>query len=124
MNTKDEVHSSTANLDMLRWVFVSFILSAAIYGYHHYEAYPIAYRLLAILPIAAIAAFVLLGTKQGYAFWQLTREAVAEAKRVVWPTRQETTQTTLIVLAVICLAGLLLWLLDVLLNWLTSVIMA
>lgn len=46
----------------------------------------------------------------------------AEARKVVWPTRQETTQTTLIVVAVVLLMSLLLWALDSLLGWLVSLI--
>ncbi|TIR54961.1 MAG: preprotein translocase subunit SecE, partial [Mesorhizobium sp.] len=45
-----------------------------------------------------------------------------EIRKVVWPTRQETTQTTLIVVAVVLVMALLLWGLDSLLGWLVSLI--
>ena len=46
----------------------------------------------------------------------------SEIRKVVWPTRQETTQTTLIVVAVVLVMALLLWGLDSLLGWLVSMI--
>ena len=50
------------------------------------------------------------------------KEARIEIRKVVWPTRQETTQTTLIVVAVVLVMALLLWGLDSLLGWLVSLI--
>ncbi|MFO6237257.1 preprotein translocase subunit SecE, partial [Pseudomonas aeruginosa] len=48
--------------------------------------------------------------------------ARVEIRKVVWPSRQETTQTTLIVVAVVLVMALLLWGLDSLLGWLVSMI--
>ncbi|MEX5381397.1 preprotein translocase subunit SecE, partial [Acinetobacter towneri] len=52
----------------------------------------------------------------------LLKEARVEIRKVVWPTRQETMQTTLIVVAVVLVMALLLWGLDSLLGWLVSLI--
>jgi preprotein translocase subunit SecE len=52
----------------------------------------------------------------------LAKEARVEIRKVVWPTRQETTQTTLIVVAVVLVMALVLWGLDSLLGWLISLI--
>ncbi|ACO76862.1 preprotein translocase, SecE subunit [Azotobacter vinelandii CA] len=80
------------------------------------------YRVIALLVLGLVAAFVALRTSQGQAFFSLAKEARAEIRKVVWPTRQETTQTTLIVVAVVLVMALLLWGLDSLLGWLVSVI--
>ena len=53
-------------------------------------------------------------------FWNLAKAARVEIRKVVWPTRQETTQTTLIVLGVVLLMALILWGLDSLLGWIVS----
>ena len=50
-------------------------------------------------------------------------ESRTELRRVVWPTRVETTQTFLIVFVSIVLVGLLLWGLESLLSWLTKLIL-
>ena len=45
------------------------------------------------------------------------RESKAEVRKVVWPTRQETVQTTLLVIAMVVLVGIMLWLMDMFLRW-------
>ncbi len=63
-----------------------------------------------------------LQTAKGKSFLVLAKEARTEIRKVVWPTRQETTQTTLIVVAVVLVMALLLWGLDSLLGWAVSLI--
>ena len=70
--------------------------------------------------IAAVAGFVALQTEKGGAFWALLKDAKNEIRKVVWPTRQETVQTTLVVVAVVLAMGLVLWGLDSLLGWVVS----
>lgn len=123
MTNKDIVKDSEYAFDSVRWVIASIVIIASIYCYHHFEIIFVAYRLLALLPVVFFVGYLLFKTEQGSKFWLLIRDSSLEAKRVVWPTRQETTQTTLIVVAVIFVTGILLWLLDVVLNWLTSTVM-
>ena len=59
---------------------------------------------------------------QGKELFAYGQDALKELRKVVWPTRQETTQTTLIVVAVVLVMALLLWGLDSLLGWLVSLI--
>jgi len=80
------------------------------------------YRVLALVVMAAVALFVTANTAKGFSFWSLLREAAVEVRKVVWPTRQETNQTTLIVVAVVIVMGFILWLLDTFLGWLASLI--
>ena len=78
------------------------------------------WRALALVGAGELNVFIALTTEQGHALWDLAREARLEIRRVVWPTRQETTQTTLLVLGLIVLASLLLWILDSALSWLVK----
>ena len=101
--------------------------SAAAIGFDYrpsrwFAACSVGASLLALLAIAAVAAFVGLQTVKGKSFFVLVKEARTEIRKVVWPTRQETTQTTLIVVAVVLVMALLLWGLDSLLGWLVSLI--
>ncbi|MEN4961958.1 preprotein translocase subunit SecE [Pseudomonas syringae] len=120
MNPKAE--ASDSRFDMLKWLLVVVLVVVGVVGNQYYSAEPILYRVLALLVIAAAAAFVALQTGKGKAFFVLSKEARAEIRKVVWPTRQETTQTTLIVVAVVLVMALLLWGLDSLLGWLVSLI--
>jgi preprotein translocase subunit SecE len=120
MNPKAEAQDS--RFDLFKWLVVVVLVVVGVVGNQYYSAQPILYRVLALLAIAAVAAYVGLQTGKGKAFFVLAKEARAEIRKVVWPTRQETTQTTLIVVAVVLVMALLLWGLDSLLGWLVSLI--
>ena len=120
MNPKAEAQDS--RFDLVKWLVVVLLVVVGVVGNQYYSAQPILYRVLALLVVAAVAAYVALQTGRGKAFFVLAKEARAEIRKVVWPTRQETTQTTLIVVAVVLVMALLLWGLDSLLGWLVSLI--
>ena len=120
MTPKAEAPES--RFDLLKWLVVIALVVVGVVGNQYYSASPILYRVLALLAIAAVAAYVALQTAKGKSFFVLAKEARTEIRKVVWPTRQETTQTTLIVVAVVLVMALLLWGLDSLLGWLVSLI--
>ena len=62
-------------------------------------------------------------TEKGAAIVELALGSRTELRKVVWPTKQERNQTTLIVVAVILLMSLILWGIDSLLSWGASLIM-
>jgi len=118
MSTKAELHDS--RFDVIKWAIVAIIVAAGVYGNHYFAAEPVLYRAVALVVLGLVAGFVALQTEKGKAFWTLTKEARIEIRKVVWPTRQETTQTTLIVVAVVLIMALILWGLDTLLGWIIS----
>jgi preprotein translocase subunit SecE len=120
MSAKAEVNE--ARYDALKWLVVAVLVVAGVSGNQFFSAEPILYRVLALLVIAAVAGFLALRTARGLAFYGLVKEARVEIRKVVWPTRQETTQTTLMVVAVVLVMALLLWGLDSLLGWIVSLI--
>ncbi|TDF86029.1 preprotein translocase subunit SecE [Pseudomonas sp. H9] len=120
MTPKAEAQDS--RFDLLKWLAVVALVVVGVVGNLYYSASPILYRVLALLVLAAVAGFIALQTAKGKSFFTLVKEARTEIRKVVWPTRQETTQTTLIVVAVVLVMALLLWGLDSLLGWLISLI--
>ena len=120
MNIKAEAKDT--RFDLVKWLVVAALVVIAVVANQYYSAEPILYRVIALLIAAAVAAFVALQTSKGRSFFTLLKEARVEIRKVVWPTRQETTQTTLIVVAVVLVMALLLWGLDSLLGWLVSMI--
>ncbi|KKN45651.1 hypothetical protein LCGC14_0680980 [marine sediment metagenome] len=118
MSTKAELHDN--RFDVFKWVVVAIVVLAGVYGNHYFSAEPVLYRAVALVVLGLIAGFVALQTFKGKAFWTLLKEARIEIRKVVWPTRQETTQTTLIVVAVVLVMALILWGLDTLLGWIIS----
>lgn len=122
MNAKTESGSTSGRLDSLKWLVVAALAAVAVVGNQYFSAESILYRVVGVLVIAAIALFVAAQTEKGRATIVLGREARAEIRKVVWPNRQETIQTTLIVVAVVLVMGLILWGLDSLFGWAVSVI--
>ncbi|MCU1719876.1 MULTISPECIES: preprotein translocase subunit SecE [unclassified Pseudomonas] len=120
MTSKSEAQDS--RFDLLKWLAVVALVVVGVVGNQYYSASPVLYRVIVLLVLAAAAAFVALQTVKGKSFFALAKEARTEIRKVVWPTRQETTQTTLIVVAVVLVMALLLWGLDSLLGWLISLI--
>ena len=115
MNAKAEV--SEYRFDAAKWLITIAILAGGIYANSYYAAIEPLYRALAGVVIAAIAIAVALQTEKGAAGWELAREARNEVRKVVWPTNQETAQTTLIVVVVVIFVALILWGLDSSLSW-------
>ncbi|WP_432471215.1 preprotein translocase subunit SecE [Amphritea sp. HPY] len=115
-----KVTSEGSKLDSLKWVVVVALVSAGVVGNSVYSEESLLYRVLALLVLAGVAGFVALQTAKGLAFFTLFKEAKSEIRKVVWPTRQETLQTTLIVTVVVLIVGLFLWGLDTLLGFVVS----
>ena len=119
MSGKPEV-AAEGRLDGLKWGLVAVLVAVGVYGNYYFSAESLLYRVIGLLVLAAIAGFIALQTVRGGAFWGLVKEAKVEIRKVVWPTRQETVQTTLVVVAVVIVMGLILWALDSLLGWAIS----
>lgn len=122
MNTNVQEPSSGA-LDIIKWLVVFALVAVAVWGNSQYaNDYSVLERTLAIIPMAIVAGFLALKTVKGAAFYRLVKESRSEIRRVVWPTRQETTQTTFMVVAVVIVMALILWGLDAALNSLVSLV--
>lgn len=115
-NTEEKVY----RLDAAKWLLVVAIVAAGVVGNSHFSAESILYRALGLLVLAAVAVVVALQTAKGVAIADIVRGALVELRKVVWPSRQETNQTTLIVLAVVFVMAIILWLLDTLFGFIAS----
>ncbi|MEH6649702.1 MAG: preprotein translocase subunit SecE [Motiliproteus sp.] len=116
----DKAGSTESRFDSVKWILVTLLVAVGVTGNSFYSEESLLYRVLALLVLAAVAGFVALQTAKGQSFFSLFKEAKVEIRKVVWPTRQETTQTTAIVVVVVLLTGLALWAIDSLLSWLVS----
>lgn len=74
-------------------------------------------RVLAVLVGVGAALAIMLATAMGQAAFAFSKESLAEARKVVWPTRKETIQTTAAVFALVVVMGIFLWIVDVGLLW-------
>ncbi len=108
--------------DWFKWIVVAAVVAGGVFGNWYYQDQSLLYRVLALLALAAVAALVTFQTNQGKALWTLIKESRVEIRRVVWPNRQETTQTTFIVVGLVLVFSMILWGLDSLLSWIVSVV--
>ncbi|WP_041717744.1 preprotein translocase subunit SecE [Alloalcanivorax dieselolei] len=120
MNEKVEGQSGSSTLEVIKWLVVAALVAAAVFGNSYFSDVSPLYRALGVVAVALVAAFVALQTEQGRSFNQLRKDSMVELRKVVWPTRQETLQTTLIVLVFVVIVALLLFVLDWALSGLIS----
>ncbi|WP_273025172.1 preprotein translocase subunit SecE [Rheinheimera sp.] len=103
-----------SGFDIVKWLLVFVILSLAVVGNYLYELTALE-KAIAIVVLVVIAGAVAAQTHKGRTFINFAKESRTEVRKVVWPTRQETMQTTLVVLVATLIMGLLLWGLDAIL---------
>ncbi len=115
MNTNVETTSGT--LDTIKLGLALLIVIAALVGFYFFADQSLLYRVLGLLAAAGLSVAIALQTEKGKHTWGYFQDAQIEVRKVVWPTRQETVQTTLIVIVMVILVAIILWLLDMFLGW-------
>jgi preprotein translocase subunit SecE len=116
----EQVESGSSVLDTAKLVAAVAILIGGIAGFYLLGSLPLAVRWLIVLATLAAGIFVALQSAQGRAFWQFVQGSRVELRKVVWPTRQETLQTTLVVMVAILAMGIFFWILDWILGAVTA----
>lgn len=106
--------------DLLVWMLIAALVIGGIIAYYYFHEVAWALRAAAGLVLICVIVALALQTKQGKQLWQFAKEARVELRKVVWPTRQETVQTTLVVVAMVVVMALILWGVDSFLMWLVS----
>ncbi len=105
-------------LDWLKWLVASILVLAGLIGNHYYSEVSMPLRTLGWLAVLALAGLVASRTEKGKWVVQFFGESRAELRKVVWPTREETMQTTMVVAVMVVVLSLVLWGMDGLLVWL------
>jgi preprotein translocase subunit SecE len=114
MSAQTETQGSS--FDSIKWLIAIALLAAAVVGNYYYgETVSVLYRALAVVAMVVVAGFALATTDKGRRFLGFAKESRTEVRRVVWPTRQEATQTTLIVVVATAIVALILWGMDAIL---------
>jgi preprotein translocase subunit SecE len=103
--------------DKIKFALAIAILAAGVAGFYLLSEQALILRVLAVLVGFALAVAVAWKTEPGQRFFVFANEAVIEARKVVWPTRKETIQTTSIVFAFVVVMALFLYLTDKSLEW-------
>jgi preprotein translocase subunit SecE len=110
-------------LDKIKLLVAFLLIAAGVAGFYALQDSAAVLRVLSVLFGVLLAAGVFWTTASGKRFFGFARDSVAESKRVVWPTRKETIQTTAIVIAFAVVMALFLWGVDAILLSLVNLMM-
>ena len=95
---------------------------AGLVAFYWFAEQSLLMRVIGLLVVAGLCAFLVYQTALGKRTVAFFRDARTEVRKVVWPSRTETTQTTLTVFVIVIIVGIILWLFDMLLSWLFQLI--
>jgi preprotein translocase subunit SecE len=110
MNAKADVENSA--LDNAKLGLAVLLVAGGIAVFYHFDQYSLLLRVLGLLVVMALAAGVALQSAVGRRIWRFAADARTEVRKVVWPTRQETIQMTLVVFVMVLIMALILWAFD------------
>jgi preprotein translocase subunit SecE len=119
-----QAEAATSVLDIVKHAFSLLLVIAGVAAFYYFSEILLLYRVLAIVAIVVIALAIMRTTQVGQDVWVFMLESKQEVRKVVWPSRQDTMQTTLMVLAMVVVVGLILWFLDAFLIWAVKTVMS
>jgi preprotein translocase subunit SecE len=121
----ENTENASNPLDTLKWLIAIALLAGLVTANYMFGEVSVLYRALAAVATVVVALFIAASTVKGSQFLAFAKDSRTEVRKVVWPSRQEATQTTLIVLAATVIVGLLLWGLDGIIvrvvGWITGI---
>jgi preprotein translocase subunit SecE len=111
------VETVNSGLDRMKVVLAIAAVVAGIVGFYLLAEQPMIARVGAVLGGLLVGALIAWTSGSGQRFFAFAQDSWAETRRVVWPTRKETTQVTLTVFAFVVVMAIFLWLVDKSLEW-------
>jgi preprotein translocase subunit SecE len=119
MTTTTQETGESGILDTIKLLFAAGVLVGGLYSYYYFLEVPLPLRVLMVLGGLAAGITVAMTSTQGQRLWAFIQGARIEIRKVVWPTKQETTQTSIAVFVFTLIMALFFWGLDSFLLWLT-----
>jgi len=117
MNSKADIEPGA--LDTVKLLLAAAVLIGGVAAFYYFEDQSILLRTVGVLAALGVGVLIGLQSAQGQALWRFMQSSRVELRKVVWPTRQETLQTTLTVFVFVLVLGIFFWLLDMGLLWIT-----
>ncbi len=115
--------SASKTLDNIKWLLAIMMFAAAVIGNSYLVEVAFLYRVLGVLVLFILGLGLISITNFGINAIKLMKESRTEIRKVVWPTRMETTQTFMIVFIAIIILCLFFWGLESLLSFLTGLVL-
>lgn len=105
------------NMNTVKLSVALLLLVGSVVLFYVYSGQPVLFRVGGLLVGIFVSVGIALQTPNGRNVWAFFQDAQVEVRKVVWPTRKETVQTTLVIILVVIIIAAILWLLDILLGW-------
>ena len=110
----------SSTLDTFKMASAVAILLSSVFGFYYFAELSLLIRVLAVIFSVILSLLIFFSTQRGIIFWDFLQGSRVEMRKVVWPTKQETIQTTLTVFMFVLVLGIFFWLLDFLLLYITT----
>ena len=115
MATNSEIQGSV--FDTVKLILALGVLILGIWGFYFYAQEALLYRVLGILAAVGVAIGIAATTAKGKGLISFLGSSRSEVRKIVWPTRAETMQTTLMVFIMVVILAIFLWFIDMLLGF-------
>jgi preprotein translocase subunit SecE len=122
LNTENTKTSPSKTNNTLFWILASVLLVLGIVLNLVFSNLAFAIRIAGWLVLSCIIVLLIFQTEQGQKVWDFAKSARIELRKVVWPTRQDATQITLLIAALVVVVALILWGVDSILMWALSLL--
>jgi preprotein translocase subunit SecE len=113
----DTLETKSSGLDTAKLLVAIAAMIAGIFAYYWYSSQSEILRAGYVIIGLALALLLAWQTRIGHSTWGFIQSSRNEVRKMVWPTREETLQTTIAVIVVVIFTGVLMWLLDIFLFW-------
>ncbi len=112
----NKIEIETNKQDVVKWILSTVMFLGALVAFYYFDEHPLMYRVLGLIGIVILGFLIVFNTERVRGLRVFTHDARVELKKVIWSTKAEVIQTTVIVFVVVIIMSILLWLLDKLLG--------
>jgi len=112
----NKIEIETNKQDIVKWILSTIMFLGSLVAFYYFDQYPLMYRVLGLIGIVILGFLIVFNTEKIRSLRVFTHDARVELKKVIWSTKAEVIQTTVIVFVVVIIMSILLWLLDKLLG--------
>jgi preprotein translocase subunit SecE len=115
----EKTENGVSTLDTVKLILAGALVLGGIVAYYYYAQAPVLARGGGVILAIAAAALLTMQSEPGRTLWHFMQASRVELRKVVWPTRVETRQTTIAVIIFVVIMGVFFWALDLFLLWVT-----
>lgn len=128
MSIVNDNQGTNKKLDQFKWFLVLVLVAVVVWGNFYFAEANSIYqpnvvvRIIGVVIVSIVALLLAITTQKGKSFITFAKESRIELRKIVWPTRKEAIQTTLLIAVITVVVGLVLWGIDAVFVWAISIL--